>query len=109
LGCRLTVTHQNEEIQAVAGNVCPRGISYAKQEFLCPLRVLTTLIRVEGTDRPLPVRSDRPVPLSQLFACKEYLNCIEAVAPIRCGDILVTNICNTGSNIAATADFDLKM
>lgn len=107
LGCRLTISHQNEEIIAVTGNACPRGAAYAKQEFVNPLRVLTTLMRIKGTNRPLPVRSDKPVPLHLLLDCKKYLNCVEAVSPVRCGDIIVENIMNTGCSIVATADFDL--
>jgi len=108
LGCQLTINYDGEKILAVAGNACPRGIAYVKQEFICPLRVLTTLIRVKGTDRPIGVRSDKPIPLQKLLICKDYLNHVEAIAPVQCGDILVKNICSTGANIVAASNSESK-
>jgi len=106
LGCRLNVAFSGDEVMDVSGNFCPRGADYAKQEAVCPMRVLTTLMRIKGTDKPLPVRTDGAIPLSRLFDCKEQLNQIEAVAPVRSGDIMIHNICDTGRNIIATGDFD---
>ena len=40
-GCRITVTGEGSNIASVTGFTCARGEAYAKQEFVCPMRILT--------------------------------------------------------------------
>jgi len=46
LGCRLTVTWEDEENITVAGNRCAKGESYAREEILAPKRVVTATVAV---------------------------------------------------------------
>ena len=48
LGCQLTVTLENGAVAAVAGNGCPRGDRYARDEVCHPVRMLTSTVPVRG-------------------------------------------------------------
>ena len=78
-GCLLQVEQQGEEI-TVTGNFCSKGIPYAKQEIMDPQRVLTILMRPEGADRPLSVKTEIPEVADAFweFCCFETnVNCTE--------------------------------
>jgi CxxC motif-containing protein len=46
LGCRLTVTWEDESDITVKGNRCAKGESYAQEEILAPKRVVTATVAV---------------------------------------------------------------
>ena len=48
VGCRLTVTIENDTVTEVTGNSCPRGKAYAETECIRPERILTTTVRLAG-------------------------------------------------------------
>jgi len=48
LGCRLTVTWEDERDITVKGNRCAKGESYAQEEILAPKRVVTATVAVAG-------------------------------------------------------------
>ena len=102
-GCLLQVEQQGEEI-AVTGNFCSKGIPYAKQEITDPQRVLTILMRPEGADRPLSVKTDRPVPKALLKECAKAVYSTHPTLPVKYGDVLIENLCGTGAKVIATAD-----
>lgn len=106
MGCHITVTGQGGEIQSVTGNTCPRGEEYARNEFVRPMRLLTSVAKTEGAaDMPLlAVRSDRVVPKDQIFACVEEIRGLCLTAPVHRGDVLIANVAGTGANIIASAD-----
>lgn len=106
MGCRITVAGHGSEIQSVSGNTCPRGEEYARNEFVRPMRLLTSVAKTQGcADMPLlAVRSDRVVPKDQLFACVEEIRGLCLSAPVRRGDVLIANVAGTGANIIASAD-----
>ena len=102
-GCVLTVTREAEQWQ-VTGNTCARGPAYAVQEVTEPKRVITALMRLEGTDRPVSVKTDRPVPKTEMMACVKAMYSVRPPAPVHSGDILMENLCGTGANVVATRD-----
>lgn len=106
MGCRITVTGQAGMIQSVSGNTCPRGEEYARNEFVRPMRLLTSVAKTQGVaDMPLlAIRSDRVVPRDMLFACMEEIRRLCLTAPVHRGDVLITNVAGTGANIIASAD-----
>ena len=104
-GCLLKIL-QNGEALDITGNYCAKGLPYARQEITAPERVLTVLMKPEGADRPLSVRTDRPVPKAMLKECAKSIYQEHPVLPIRYGDILIENLCGTGANVIATADMD---
>jgi CxxC motif-containing protein len=100
--CRLSVTETAGEI-TVAGNECPRGEQHGIHEYREPTRMLTTTVAINGGTLPrLPVISREEVPKALLDRCLEILYRIELTAPLRSGDIVVKNICNTGVDVVAS-------
>lgn len=103
-GCRLTAeTGQNGELE-INGNSCPRGIEYARQELTAPMRVLTALMRLQDMEKPVSVKTDRPVPKALLFDCVAEIYRTHPAPPVHRGDVLIQNICGTGCNVVATRD-----
>lgn len=104
MGCSLTVTETTGNL-AVTGNGCPRGEEYGRSEYLCPVRTLSTTVRVSGATEPLlPVRTDRPIPKEKLFACMELIRRMTIPAPVTTGQVLVENIADTGANLVSCAE-----
>ena len=100
--CRLTVYEEGGEIK-VNGNECRRGEEHGKEEYREPLRMLTTTIAVrEGRLPRLPVVSSREIPKAKLRECLDLLYGMEVTAPVRCADVIVKNICDTGVDVIAS-------
>ena len=108
MGCRITVTGQGEQIQSVTGNTCPRGDQYARSEFIRPMRLLTSVVKVENRpETPLvAVRTDRPVPKDQIFPCMEEIRRMAVTPPIRSGAVLIADVAGTGADVIASASVD---
>ncbi len=104
LGCRVKVTTEGQSVTAVSGNGCPRGESYARQECIRPMRMLTAVIPCSGSRRPLSVRTDRPVPKDRIADCMAFLMKLEPAAPVHMGQVIAENILGTGADIIATGD-----
>lgn len=107
MGCALTVLQEeNGEIRSVSGNTCKRGAEYARNEVLHPVRTLTTTVAVEGQSRPLPVKTDRPIPKDKLLHAMELVNTLCVKAPVAIGDVLYADL--FGANLVATANLNEK-
>lgn len=104
MGCRLTVTMEDQTVVRVEGNICARGAEYAKQEAVEPLRVLTSLMRVEGREKPFSVKTSAPIPKRLMFDCVQEIFRARAKLPIHVGDVIIPNICNTGRDIISTQE-----
>lgn len=104
IGCRLTVTMEGDTVSSVSGNTCPRGEEYARQEAVEPLRVLTSLMRVEGSEKPFSVKTSAPIPKRLLFDCVNEIFSRRACAPIHVGDVIIPNVCGTGCDIISTQE-----
>jgi CxxC motif-containing protein len=104
LGCQMEVSvDDSSKGYTVRGNSCKRGEQYGIKELTNPTRVLTTTVRLKNSLlKRLPVRSDSPIPKDIMFNCMKELNSIEVEAPIKTGDIIVSNIMGTGVNIIST-------
>ena len=107
-GCRLSAeVDERGELVSVSGNSCPRGESFARQELVAPMRVLSCLMRVEGREQVFAVRTKRPIPKALMRECAEYIyrNPVEPERlPIHVGDVIVENILGSGADIVATMD-----
>ena len=63
LGCQITATIQNGEVDEVSGNTCPRGAAYARTELLHPMRIVTTTVPViGGTSCRVSVKTRQEIP-----------------------------------------------
>lgn len=110
MGCQMRVVGEGEQIQSVEGFTCPRGEKYARSEFVCPVRTLTTTVLVEnGTEPMLAVRTSAPIPKDKLFVCMEQIRKAVFHAPIQAHEVLISNIADTGADlIACTARLEQK-
>ncbi len=104
LGCALKVElSDSSEVLSVTGNTCKRGEQYAIDECTNPVRMLTTTVKVNGGILPvIPVKTSAPIPKGKMFECMEVINKAVVDAPIKMGDVLISDICGLGVDIVAT-------
>lgn len=104
IGCQLKVELSDKnEVLSVTGNTCKRGEKYAHDECTNPVRMLTTTMRVNGGSLPvIPVKTSVPIPKGMMFECMKVINNQVVDAPIKMGEVLISNICDTGADIVAT-------
>jgi CxxC motif-containing protein len=108
-GCIVTVNGDPEKgtIDSLEGNECRRGDTYARNEFIHPVRILTSSVKTEGVAAPLmAVRTDAPIPKELLFAGMEEIKKITVKAPVAVGDVLVENFLGTGVNLVAAGSIE---
>lgn len=102
-GCHIQVQGEGEKVISVEGYGCKRGLEYASAEFVHPVRILTTTVKIAGMDNDLlPVRSNGPLPKEKLFDCMQIIRAAVVQLPVSCYDVLIPNICDTGVDIVAT-------
>ena len=102
-GCHLKV---DDELN-VTGNTCPRGKKYAINEITCPKRVITStaVIKSKLVSR-LPVMSENELPKEKMFDVVNEIAKLRLEAPIKCRQVVIENVCDTGVNIIATRTID---
>lgn len=100
-GCRLHVDEENDF--SVTGHSCPRGAEYGHNEIKNPTRVLTSTVRLEGgLYRRCPVKTDKAVPKRLLLDIMQALNAVSLNAPVKAGQVVLTNVCGTDANVIVT-------
>lgn len=106
MGCAITVKGEGGTILSVTGHTCPRGERYARDEFVHPVRILTSTALVEGCAAgPLvAVRSNKPIPKELQAACMKEIHALRLSVPVRRYDVLIENILSTGADIVATGE-----
>lgn len=110
LGCAVTVELDNGEIIRVTGNTCKRGDDYARKEVTHPMRVVTSTVRVTGGELPVvSVKTGQDIPKEKIMDIMDSLANISVSAPVRIGDIILENVAQTGVNIIATKDVNVKI
>ena len=67
MGCRLAVTVADGKVAKVEGNSCNKGIAYAKQEAVNPMRVVTSLMRASNRKKTFSVKTTVPIPKKLIF------------------------------------------
>ena len=103
VGCVLRCEIEGNEVRNVSGNGCKRGVEYAGQECIAPVRVVTGSVPVCGGELArVSVKTDAPVPKESIFDVVECLKKLHAEAPVKIGDILCADIAGTGANLVAT-------
>ena len=103
-GCHITVTGEGERIDSVTGNSCPRGDVYARSEFVCPVRLLCTSVKLEGSERRamLPIRSTKPIPKSMMFDCMAEVKKVSIRPPVSMHQVIIENIAGSGIDMVAS-------
>lgn len=106
MGCHIIVEGEGDNITSIEGYSCNRGLEYGKTEFAHPVRILTSTVKTNNSKTPLvPVRSSKPVPKELMFDCMEEIRKVEVIQPVKCYDVIIENVCNTGIDIVATLDY----
>lgn len=109
LGCAVTVELNDREILNVTGNTCKRGDDYARKEVTRPMRTVTSTVRV--TDGVLPVvsvKTKADIPKEKIMDIMQSLKDLNVPAPVHIGDVILENAADTGVNIVATKDVEVK-
>lgn len=105
MGCALTVEINGSEILDVVGNKCKRGLVYAQKELANPTRMVTSTVKVIGGSKPVvSVKTLSDIPKSMINACMKEINGAKVNAPVKIGDIIIENICDTGVDLIATSN-----
>lgn len=106
--CCITVTDNDGEL-TFTGYECKRGINHAKNEYLHPMRMLTSTVKVIGGqfDR-LGVIGSSELPREKLRDCLKEVYKVAVKAPVKAGDIIIKNILGTGCDIIATMSVEEK-
>jgi CxxC motif-containing protein len=109
LGCNLTVSIEEGSIRQVTGNHCPRGADYAHSECLHPKRMVTSTVPVSnGQWETLPVKTREEVPKDKVLACVACLQGVRVQAPVRMGEVVLTNAAGTGVDFIAARHVEVK-
>ena len=78
-------------MQAVEGNLCPRGTRYATDECEAPRRVVTGTVRtVDG--RLLPVKTAAPVLRARMMEVMAAMASTVAPLPVALGDTVIAAV-----------------
>ena len=96
-GCKLVVDKDN-----VTGNLCPRGIDYAREEMTNPMRIVTTLIKTKYGI--VPVKTSSEIPKNKIEALINYVSKIYEDKLYKIGDIVVKNILNLDVDLVVTGE-----
>jgi CxxC motif-containing protein len=106
LGCETTLKIDDQrEVVKITGYKCKEGRQYVLEEFRSPVRVLTATVLTQNSVRPLfPVRTSQPLLKTQLKEAAKALTGVKVKPPIRVGQIILSNLMNTGIDIIATDD-----
>jgi CxxC motif-containing protein len=103
-GCVTKVWKENGDIK-IEGRICKKGKEYIKQEYIEPKRMLTSTVVVERSEvKRLPVRTRQAIPKKKLFMAMDELSHIWVTPPVKIGDVIISNLLNTGVDVIATDD-----
>ena len=101
--CRMSIDINAAGDVFVSGNKCKRGVTYAEKELTNPTRKVSTTVRIEhAVHLRLPVKSDTEVPKAMVLSIVKALDAVLVTSPIRVGDVVATNVLDSGINFIAT-------
>ena len=107
MGCPLTVVMKGKDVLSVTGNTCRRGDIYARKEVTNPTRIVTSTVRVSGGSIDMvSVKTKEDIPKDKIFECVRALKGIRIPAPVHIGDVILTNVADTGVDIIATKNVE---
>ena len=103
-GCVTKVWKEKGNVK-IEGKICKKGKDYIKQEYIEPKRMLTSTVVVERSAvKRLPVRTREAIPKKKLFMAMDQLSEIRVKPPIRIGDVIISNLVDTGIDLIASDD-----
>lgn len=104
MGCALKVALEDGEVTGVTGNSCPRGAEYGRNEVAHPMRTVTSTVKVVGGIRPVvSCKTAQEIPKEKIYEVMRAINAAKVTAPVNIGDVIVSDVAGTGSDLVATA------
>ncbi len=108
MGCMLTVETSDDGEMVVSGNTCKNGEIYAKKELTNPTRIVTSTVKVlNGKTAVCSVKTAPDISKDKIFDVMEIVKQAQVDAPVKIGDVIIHNVCNTGSDVVATSNVDV--
>ncbi|HCR43861.1 MAG TPA: hypothetical protein DIV41_04695 [Ruminococcaceae bacterium] len=105
MGCSITADiGKDGKINSLSGYSCGVGKKYAYGELTLPKRMVTSLVYVRGTNKPLPVKTSAPITKSKIPECLGAIRSVSVTAPVRVGDIIIKNVLGEDADIVATGE-----
>ena len=103
IGCELEIERAAGDGLEVRGNTCDKGLDFAAEEVLRPMRNLATSVPLMGTtSRMVSVRLSAPVPRDMIFPILAEIAKLRPEPPVRRGQVLINNVLETGVDVIAT-------
>ena len=103
-GCQLKITLSDDgKVEAVSGNFCKRGVTYANDECTNPKRTVTSTVRCKNGG-VVPVKTANTIPKELIFEVMAEINRATAPDDVKIGDVIIENVCGTGVSVVATAN-----
>ncbi|MEG1517710.1 MAG: DUF1667 domain-containing protein [Raoultibacter sp.] len=103
LGCQLEVSLDADgAVSDVSGNTCRRGLEYAVEEAIAPVRMVCAIAYVAGALEPLSVKTANPVPKNLIADVLAAIADLTLSVPVCAGDVVIDNVCGTGVSVIAT-------
>ena len=100
-GCHL---HVDKDLN-VTGYKCLRGVNYGKAEVPHPTRIVTSTVRIDSDELAVcPVKTKDPIPKEKIFDVMKEINKVSLHCPVHIGDVIIPNVCDSGSDIVATRE-----
>lgn len=107
MGCPLTVEMDGDKIAGITGNTCKRGEIYARGEVTAPTRIVTSTVRVTGGNAAMvSVKTKTAIPKDRIFGCMRCLKGVSVEAPVHIGDVVISDVADTGVDIVATKNVE---
>ena len=91
-GCIIKVSGDPEkgEIVSCEGFKCPRGKKYAENEFVHPVRILTSSVKTVGASVPLvAVRTSAPIAKELQMEAMEEIKKLTVSGKLTPGDLII--------------------
>lgn len=95
-GCNISIDGNN-----ITGNMCPRGEDYAREEMTCPMRMVTSLIKVNGLI--VPVKTSKEVPKDRIDDVLKEIAKIK-VNSTSIGQVVMKNVLDLDVDIVVTGN-----
>jgi len=102
-GCDLEASIEGGKLVSVEGAFCAKGVKFVEQELADPRRNIATSVLVAGGTSPLAsVRFSKPIPKGMIFPVLEEIRKTTLRAPVRAGQIVISNVLGLDSDVIAT-------
>ena len=104
-GCQLVVELEGKNVLSVKGNICKRGMTYAENECVNPMRTVTTTVKTSDGG-VVACKTESLIPKEKMFECMEIINATVVELPVRVGDVVIEDV--FGSRVIVTANKDAE-